>query len=105
MLARLSYLALLVLLIVNPYLQGAPWAFYLWSLPLIIFSPGIISGTKLTLIYMCCVTLVYFYIAIDNLAGPAPNPLDHAELVATVTLFVSSLVWVRCQQILNSVTE
>ena len=97
-LTHASYFGLLAVLIVNTMVQGAPWVFYLWPVPLMIFIPGLLRDSTRTLIWMCFVVLLYFYMAIDNLAGSRAHPLDHAELVLTAILFSSAMIWARCKQ-------
>ena len=97
-LTHMSYFGLLAVLIANSIVQGAPWIFYLWPIPLMIFIPGLLRDNTRTLIWLCFVVLLYFYMAIDNLAGSRAHLLDHAELVLTVILFTSAMIWARCKQ-------
>ena len=46
--------------------------------------------------------LMYFAMAIDNLAGPAPKPLDWVELALTVILFNAAMMYARWKQALGS---
>lgn len=95
---QMSYFGLLAVLLMNALAQGAPWVFYLWPLPLIIFIPGLLKERTRTLIWLCFVVLLYFYIAVDNLAGPNPTSLDYSELVLSVALFIAAMIWARCKQ-------
>jgi len=96
----ISYFILLGLLTLNPFIQDAPVVFYLWLAPLAIFIPGVLKGHARSLLWMCFVVLLYFYVAVDNIAlrWPAPSSLDLAELATTVLLFSACSVWLRCRQ-------
>lgn len=93
-----SYFSLLGVLTLNPFIQGAPLVFYVWLAPLMIFIPGVLNGYDRSLLWMCFVVLLYFYVAVDNIAGPSPSVLDVAELLATVVLFSACSFWLRCKQ-------
>ena len=97
-LTLVSYFSLLILLLINPLMQGAPFVFYLWLIPLAIFIPGVLYGHSRSLLWLCFVVLLYFYVAVDNVAGPAPSLLDQAELLATIVLFATCCIWLRCKQ-------
>ena len=67
-------------------------------LPLMIFLPGMLRANNQTLIWVGFILLVYFYVAIDNLAGPTPSYYDIIELCLTVLLFTSAMLLARWRQ-------
>ena len=102
-LTQLSFYLMLLTLAANAWLQGAPAVIYFLCLfPLMIFIPVLISNNTRTLIWICFVILMYFAMAIDNLAGPAPKHLDWVELALTVILFNAAMMYARWKQALGS---
>jgi uncharacterized membrane protein len=102
-LTHLSFYLMLLAMAANAWLQGAPAVIYFLCLfPLMIFIPGLISNNTRTLIWICFVILMYFAMAVDNLAGPAPQVLDWVELALTVILFNAAMMYARWKQALGS---
>ncbi|MAH72979.1 MAG: hypothetical protein CBC09_02685 [Cellvibrionales bacterium TMED49] len=96
------YIALVLIIPVSTLVQDLPWVFGLLSLPLIIFARGLRRGNTRTLIWMCFVTLLYFCIATDKVFGVNAHPLDLAELMVTILLFLSAMTYARCSQKMES---
>lgn len=94
-----SYFLMLLALTINAWLQNAPLVIYVISLlPLMIFIPGMLRSNPRTLIWVCFVILMYFAVAVDNLAGPAPHPMDIVELILTIILFNAAMLFARWRQ-------
>ena len=94
-----SFFILLITLTVNLWLQSAPLVIYFMSLaPLVVFISGIIKVRLRTLIWLCFVLLLYFAIATYKLSVPDPRPLDIAELLLIVVLFVAATANARLRQ-------
>ena len=90
---------MLLALFANAWVQGAPLIIYVLSLlPLMIFIPGMLRDNPRTLIWVCFVILMYFAVAVDNLAGPAPQPLDIVELITSLVLFSAAMMFARWRQ-------
>lgn len=105
-LTRISFSLMLVAMAANAYVQGAPWIIYLLCLfPLSIFIPGLMINSTRTLIWICFVILMYFAVAVDNLAGPAPQALDWVELILTVILFNAAMMHARWKQALGKESQ
>lgn len=96
---RLTFGSLLVVLTANAWLQHlSPVSFAIILLPLMLFIPGMLRDNPRTLIWICFVTLMYFAVSVDNLAGPAPNTLDLIESLLCVVLFVAAMMFSRWKQ-------
>lgn len=97
---RVCYVLLLLVLSANLWLQSQPSVIYFIVLtPLVIFIPGIISGSVRTLIWMGFVLLVYFASSVYGVSKPQPLTLDIAELILTVILFCASMYHARIRQL------
>lgn len=96
-----SYLGLLLAIalatLVIPSGGRAPNAtiWLILSVPLLIFLPGLWRGRVMTHAWLCFVSMLYFAIAVTNLAVPHWRLLDVAELLLSVALFGSTLMFVR----------
>lgn len=90
---------MLLVLFVNAWLQQVPAAaFVIILLPLMIFIPGMLRDNPRTLIWVCFVILIYFAVAIDNLAGIQPHPLDVVEVIICCVLFNAAMMMARWRQ-------
>lgn len=69
------------------------WA--LSSIPLLILLPGVVHGSLRSHAWLCFVTLLYFVMAVPNLAVPGGQWLDAAELICAVVLFTAALLYIR----------
>lgn len=104
-LVRLSYIALLLVLAANLWQQSQPPFIYLLVLfPLAMFAPGIWVDNMRTLIWMGFVLLLYFAGAVFGVTKPEPSALDIAELILTVFLFCSAMLYTRIRQVNTDLT-
>ena len=93
------HITLMATLALNAFLQGAPWIIYLLTqLPLAILIPSVVGGSNRGLIWLGFVLMLYFMIAVNSLAGAAPNPLDWAELTLVSALFLIAMRVARWRQ-------
>lgn len=93
------HITLMATLVLNAFLQGAPWIIYLLTqLPLAILIPSVVGGSNRGLIWLGFVLMLYFMIAVNSLAGAAPNPLDWAELILVSLLFLIAMRVARWRQ-------
>lgn len=93
------HLTLMATLALNAFLAGAPWVIYLLTqVPLAIVLPGVVGGGNRGLIWLGFVLMLYFMMAVSNLAGAAPTRLDWVELVLVSTLFLLAMRVARWRQ-------
>lgn len=99
-LVRLSYALLIAVLAANLWHYNQPTVIYLIVLlPLVMFAPGVWVDNQRTLIWMGFVLLLYFAGAVFGVSKPKPSILDYAELILTVTLFCSAMLYTRTRQL------
>jgi uncharacterized membrane protein len=99
-LVRLSYASLIAVLAANLWHYNQPTVIYLIVLfPLVMFAPGIWLDNQRTLIWMGFVLLLYFAGAVFGISKPEPLILDYAELILTVVLFCSAMLYTRTRQV------
>lgn len=67
----------------------------LLTVPLLIFLPGLVRGAIRTHSWLSFVTLLYFAMAVPNVFHPDGRELAVAEVVGSVILFVSAMLYVR----------
>ena len=94
--------SLILIIPISALVQGLPWIFSLLSLPLVIFTRGLMRGNTRTFIWMSFVTLLYFCIATDKVFGTNAHPLDLVELMIIILLFLSAMTHARCKQKIKS---
>ena len=80
--------SLILIIPISALVQGLPWIFSLLSLPLVIFTRGLMRGNTRTFIWMCFVTLLYFCIATDKVFGTNAHPLDLVELESALVISI-----------------
>lgn len=99
-LVRLSYASLIAVLAANLWQYNQPTVIYLIVLfPLVMFAPGIWLDNQRTLIWMGFVLLLYFAGAVFGISKSEPLILDYAELILTVVLFCSAMLYTRTRQV------
>lgn len=95
----LVYASLLLALFVEVYVSlhdGAPWLIWLLRLmPLLIFVRGMRADNLRSYIWLCFVCLIYFMTAVLRLFADPENMATIVGLAAIVTLFTSSMLYVR----------
>src|SRR5690606_35865289 len=65
------------------------------SAPLLILLPGVWRGRVRAHAWLGFVSLLYFLLAVANLATPRRSLLDGVELLLSILLFTASLFYVR----------
>ena len=93
---------LILIIPISALVQDLPWVFCLLSLPLVIFTRGLIRGNTRTFIWICFVALLYFCIATEKVFGTNAHPLDLVELIIVILLFLSAMTHARCTQKMES---
>ena len=93
---------LILIIPLSALVQDLPWVFCLLSLPLVIFTRGLIRGNTRTFIWICFVALLYFCIATEKVFGTNAHPLDLVELIIVILLFLSAMTHARCKQKIKS---
>ena len=97
---RISYALLLLVLAANLWQQNQPSVIYFIVLtPLLILIPGLLMDSTRTLIWLGFVLLIYFAASVYGVAAPQPQTLDIAELVLSVVLFSSAMIYARIKQL------
>lgn len=97
-----GYAALVVLLAVwqawlsPPVIMPPALALLILLLPLAIALPGLVRGRSYTHAWVSLVSLFYFVVAVDGVAGAVePSWLPAAAVTATIALFTGSVLYVR----------
>lgn len=67
----------------------------LLSTPLLVLLPGVLRGVVSTHIWASFVAMLYFAIAVTNLFLPRRTLFDGVELLLSLTLFTSAMLFVR----------
>lgn len=97
---RISYALMLLVLAANLWQENQPPIIYFIVLtPLLIFIPGLLMDSIRTLIWLGFVLLIYFAGSVYGVADPEVQTLDIAELVLTVVLFCSAMIYARLRQV------
>ena len=98
---RLSFLLLLLFytlrfLWLAPASSANPWVIWLiYLLPLIGFTPAVLSGKPRPHAWLCFVLLVYFLGAVITATQPNLALLGWIEVILLVTLFNSAMLFAR----------
>ncbi|MGB2144365.1 MAG: DUF2069 domain-containing protein [Porticoccaceae bacterium] len=99
-LVRFSYLLLVLVLAANLWQQNQPPVIYfIVLLPLLMFAPGLWVNNLRTYIWMGFVLLLYFASAVFGVSKAQPNFLDYAELILTVVVFCTAMLYTRRIQV------
>ena len=102
-LTLISYLLLLLSFAVNAALHSTPAAAVVFTfVPLLIFWPGLRKSRNRTLIWLCFVLCMYFFVVVGNIAAPNHHWLDWFEAVMLIVLFVAAFLLCRWQQVFSS---
>ncbi len=97
---RISYAVMVLVLAVNLWQANQPPVIYFIVLtPLLIFIPGLLMDSIRTLIWLGFVLLIYFAASVYGVADPQVQTLDIAELVLSVVLFSSAMIYARLRQV------
>ena len=99
-LVRISYLLLVLVLGANLWQQNQPPVIYfIVLLPLLMFAPGLWVNNLRTYIWMGFVLLLYFASAVFGVTKSQPTTLVFAELVLTVVVFCTAMLYTRRIQV------
>lgn len=66
-----------------------------WSIPLLIFIPGLRRGGLYSFAWLSFVSLLYFAQGVTALFAPWRRALDIIYLLTSITLFVCAMLYVR----------
>jgi uncharacterized membrane protein len=94
-LALLGVVALETLIMPSGTRQPNAVVWLLLSLPLLIFLPGLWRGGMRSYAWLSFVSMLYFAQSVTTLFVVQPRALDMLALVASVALFVCTLLFVR----------
>lgn len=73
-----------------------PVVFCLQALPLLIILPGLIKGHRRAYQWCGFIVLLYFLRGIILISSPQPQWIDYLLVIASITLFILSLLGSRC---------
>lgn len=95
----LSYAALLAALITgwvasDPAISNLN-VLAIQTLPLLVFLPWMLRGNSMAHLYMSCVLLLYIIMAVTNLMQGKDALFSAIESVASITLFIATMQFVR----------
>jgi len=97
---RISYAVMVLVLAANLWQANQPPVIYFIVLtPLLIFIPGLLMDSIRTLIWLGFVLLIYFAASVYGVADSQVQTLDIAELVLSVVLFSSAMIYARLRQV------
>jgi len=92
----LAWLVLLTLQVIDSWVYQLPWIIYLGRvIPLLIFLPGMCKDNLRSYIWLCFVSLLYFIALVERLFAQPDNVLSLLGMVAVLTLFIASMMFVR----------
>lgn len=63
--------------------------------PLLIFLPGMVRENLRSYVWLCFVSLLYFIALVERLFAQPDSLLATAGMIAVVSLFISSMLFVR----------
>jgi uncharacterized membrane protein len=101
-----SYISLIIILLASTLASGgehtegtsiaAPIVLWLFkSLPLLIFIPGLISGSHKTASWLSYVTMIYFVLAILLMFTAGADIWGTLMPLTTLILFIAAMLYVR----------
>jgi len=96
-----SYFALLVLLILSVIFTSVSaevsriLMYSVKLIPLLIVLPGLLSKSPRAHIWLCFIVLFYFIQSVVNVWLSHGRPLDVLENITIVSIFISSMMFVR----------
>lgn len=91
-----SYGLLLLQQAADAWVEQVPWIILLVKLcPLLLFLPGMLRDRLRSFIWLCFICLLYFIVLVQRLFLQPDNLLVIAGTALVVTLFTSSMLYVR----------
>jgi uncharacterized membrane protein len=95
----LTWLAWAVLLLtqaIDAWVHHIPAIIFIGKLvPLLIFVPGMVRENLRSYVWLCFVSLLYFISLVERLFAQPDSLLAIAGMFAVVSLFISSMLFVR----------
>jgi len=102
----LSYLGLIIILLCSTFASGgehtegtsivAPILIWLFKcLPLLIFIPGLISGSHKTASWLSYITMIYFVLAVLLMFTSGSDIWGRLMPLATLVLFTATMLYTR----------
>jgi len=105
---KISYFALLVMLVFSSFVPGPPEGVSLWLVltvklvPLLIVLPGLLLNKLRSYMWLCFIVLFYFIRAfVDAFMQDESMWFDSALTALTVLLFVAAMYFVKWQKMLG----
>ncbi len=80
--------------------QGREPSLTIWlvrTVPMLIFLPGLRRRDLRSCVWLCFVILLYFMVAVTEAMSPFRFWLNYIELLLTVVIFTSGMLFVRWQ--------
>lgn len=98
-LTLISFMALLIGLTGSILVSNtAPILLFPALLPLLIFLPGVLNSNPRSLILLCFVSLLYFFVITVNVFEPDRTLYDILALIAVIVLFIVAMFFSRWQK-------
>ena len=92
----LAWAVLLLTQIIDVWVYHLPAIIFLGKLvPLLIFLPGMVRENLRSYVWLCFVSLLYFISLVERLFAQPDSLLATAGMIAVVSLFISSMLFVR----------
>ena len=92
----LAWAVLLLTQIVDVWMHQIPAIILFGKLvPLFIFLPGMVRENLRSYVWLCFVSLLYFISLVERLFAQPDSLLATAGMIAVVSLFISSMLFVR----------
>ncbi|MFT5711049.1 MAG: putative membrane protein [Halioglobus sp.] len=96
LLTWLAWAVLLLTQIIDAWLLHLPAIICFGKLvPLLIFLPGMVRENLRSYVWLCFVSLLYFISLVERLFAQPDSLLATAGMIAVVSLFISSMLFVR----------
>jgi uncharacterized membrane protein len=92
----LAWAVLLLTQIIDVWVHHIPAIILFGKLvPLFIFLPGMVRKNLRSYVWLCFVSLLYFISLVERLFAQPDSLLATAGMIAVVSLFISSMLFVR----------
>ncbi len=92
----LSWAVLLLTQLADAWVHHLPGIIFFGKLiPLLIFLPGMLRENLRSFVWLCFVSLLYFISLVERLFAQPDSLLAIAGMIAVVSLFISSMLFVR----------
>lgn len=92
----LAWVVLLLTQVIDVWVHHIPAIIIFGKLiPLLIFLPGMVRENLRSYVWLCFVSLLYFISLVERLFAQPDSLLAAAGMVAVVSLFISSMLFVR----------